>query len=717
MNKKTLFKTCTLLSLPALLSACGQNASSGSSAPLPSQYSVTPASEESMVPASQESQVSSSEGSLAPTTPLTYGFYTIEEGVTDLSFIQGYPWINTSVEGVMGKIKKPAQKDDFYAHTNYEAMKDVAVPEGGMQAGGYFDTQVAKNVENLNALFTKKGTELEAIAKTLIEGGKDSIKAEVETLLSADEAAIRSIFASSSMFRGISKFFDVGHVTQHDEIGVCFYEGKRVMGLPYFVKLVGEFSLEQMKTDLATCAAAEGINENLETRIGAAMDSLFAILKAAKAADNKTTHVSTLGSLDNVFKGIFNPKKALQELGVENEREVTYTDYELSIAGQFDAMVEAGEINVLRDILAVCKIADGRFLLGIDEYKEKISGKLASLTGLTGQSPEFPEGSSDEDIARAFIERMYPEAVKRAYIDAYVSEMSRQKVTELVSDVIEEYHNVFRSADWLSQDAINKTIEKLDAMDYTVFYDEDYVSTTPFTVETGEDAYETFDDYNYYVVSNLASGIFSNDEIGEEKMDTVNAFYVPNKNSFMLCHGYCSSFIDSEDLSKETLYGLLGVTIGHEISHGFDITGSLYDKDGKKQEWWSPEDREAFNGKVAKLASFYNTKLRCFNDVPNNGENIAGEVIADMGGMKVITNLAEKEESFDYPEFYTSFATCFGSVFTKDIAKNIVAHDPHPLSHLRGNVTVAQFERFRKTFDIKPGDGMYIAPEDVVTVW
>ena len=254
-------------------------------------------------------------------------------------------------------------------------------------------------------------------------------------------------------------------------------------------------------------------------------------------------------------------------------------------------------------------------------------------------------------------------------------------------------------------------------MNYTVFYDDDYVSVSPYAVKEGGDAYDAFVGYGYYVASQAAAGVISNDEIGTESVDTVNAFYVPAKNSFMVCHGICSSFIDDSNLSKETLYGLLGITIGHEISHGFDSTGSLYDKDGTKQEWWSPKDRESFNEKVDKLTHFYDTKLRCFNDVPNNGKNVSGEVIADMGGVRVMTNLAEKEPGFDFDKFYSSYSSAFGFTFAEWIARNVVANEAHPLPHLRLNVTLAQFERFRKTYDIKPTDGMYIAPEDVVAIW
>ena len=67
---------------------------------------------------------------------LKYRFYTIEDGIEDLSFIEGYPWINTSIEGVMGKIKRPEAKDDFFAYVNYDYLKDYKLPEGKDKFGG-----------------------------------------------------------------------------------------------------------------------------------------------------------------------------------------------------------------------------------------------------------------------------------------------------------------------------------------------------------------------------------------------------------------------------------------------------------------------------------------------------------------------------------------------------------------------------------------------------
>ena len=301
-----------------------------------------------------------------------------------------------------------------------------------MQEGGFFAAQALKIAENLDALFARKDNGLSALSKAIIAGGKASVKAEIEGLLASDETATRSIYASSAMFQRISKFFEIGHITDHEEIGIDFYQNQHVPGLPYLIDVVGASSLASIKADLLLVAEAEGLGEGLAPRIEAALQAIATILEKAKDADRQEKHVNTLASLDTVFGGVFNPKKALKELGVKDEQKVTYTDYIVSIAEGFDLLAQAGQWNVLRDILAVCQIADGRFLLGIKDYQEKISGKLAAMFGLSGQTPEFPEGSTDEEIARVFIEKIYPETVKRAYYDTFVTKASRDKVTNLI---------------------------------------------------------------------------------------------------------------------------------------------------------------------------------------------------------------------------------------------------------------------------------------------
>ena len=94
-----------------------------------------------------------------------------------------------------------------------------------------------------------------------------------------------------------------------------------------------------------------------------------------------------------------------------------------------------------------------------------------------------------------------------------------------------------------------------------------------------------------------------------------------------------------------------------------------------------------------------------------------GEVIADMAGMKCILELAAKKPDFDYDSFFRQYATIWRQHLLPSEAIRRVAIDSHAMNYMRINATLAQYDDFVRFYDIQPGDGMYIAPEDRVAVW
>ena len=99
-----------------------------------------------------------------------------------------------------------------------------------------------------------------------------------------------------------------------------------------------------------------------------------------------------------------------------------------------------------------------------------------------------------------------------------------------------------------------------------------------------------------------------------------------------------------------------------------------------------------------------------------NGKNVSGEAIADMGAVKCMLNIAKAKPDFDYDLFFRTYAKFWRCQNELAVEKALV-DDVHPLGFLRTNVTLAQFEEFQKTYDIQPGDGMYVAPEKRINVW
>ena len=181
----------------------------------------------------------------------------------------------------------------------------------------------------------------------------------------------------------------------------------------------------------------------------------------------------------------------------------------------------------------------------------------------------------------------------------------------------------------------------------------------------------------------------------------VNAFYEPKENSINIMAGILNGEIYNEDMSYEQMLGGIGTVIGHEISHAFDTDGAQFDRDGVVSNWWTDEDYAAFRARAAKLAAWYDGFIP-YEGVAYPGKQVQGEVIADMGGVKCMLGIAARREDFDYDAYYLLA---------------VISMDVHPLNYMRVNATLAQFDEFAGCYGIRPGDGMYIAPEDRVAVW
>ena len=169
-------------------------------------------------------------------------------------------------------------------------------------------------------------------------------------------------------------------------------------------------------------------------------------------------------------------------------------------------------------------------------------------------------------------------------------------------------------------------------------------------------------------------------------------------------------------MSREELYGGIGTIIGHEISHAFDTNGAQFDKDGNYNNWWTEEDFDAFRARAQKLIDYYDG-MTVFGDEKINGARIHTEAIADMTGLKAMLLLASKEDNFDYKLFFESYANLWKKIGTYESVFMLLTQDEHPLNYIRVNSCAQQFDEFYETFDVKEGDGMYLAPEDRVLVW
>ncbi|MBQ3790838.1 MAG: FtsX-like permease family protein [Lachnospiraceae bacterium] len=315
--------------------------------------------------------------------------------------------------------------------------------------------------------------------------------------------------------------------------------------------------------------------------------------------------------------------------------------------------------------------------------------------------------------------------VSKLYADTWLKEEDRETVSALVDEIMAEYHGIIEEADFLSEATRKEALAKLETMKKHVMYPDDW---TPFCYDdlditppeeggTFWDAYIALERYDRLKsIEEYQKPV--NKELWSSAPDSAptstNCAYDPSTNSIYICGAYVKARYRS-DSSKEELYALVGRTIGHEIGHAFDYNGSKYDKDGNRKNWWTDEDAERFRKKNEKLA-MYLSSIHPWEGNYTRGNIKTGEAAADMTGMKCILRLAEKDPAFDYDRFFRAYAHGWLTRETPETAR-IYLDDPHPMNYQRVNVTLQQFDEFLSFYDIKEGDGMYLAPEKRVSIW
>ena len=181
------------------------------------------------------------------------------------------------------------------------------------------------------------------------------------------------------------------------------------------------------------------------------------------------------------------------------------------------------------------------------------------------------------------------------------------------------------------------------------------------------------------------------------------------------------------DLQKSDAWNLggIGSAIGHEITHGFDTDGRMYDSKGNYKNWWSKEDEESYDKLTEKIVTLFDKEEYMEGKI--NGNLTLSENLADLGGMAIALEalhaLLAKETATPaqrkqaYRDFFTSYATSWRNKDRAKKAKESLYTDVHSPAMFRVNKIVVQFQEFYDAFDIKANDPGWIDPKDRTMLW
>ncbi len=317
--------------------------------------------------------------------------------------------------------------------------------------------------------------------------------------------------------------------------------------------------------------------------------------------------------------------------------------------------------------------------------------------------------------------------VGKIYVAKYFPAESKKRMEELVGNLRIALNESIKNLDWMSKETKLKAEEKLAAINLKVGYPNVWIDYS--SVEIGDNYIQNTwncSAFSYRRNLNKIGKPVDREEWGMNPQ-TINAYYSPNMNEIVFPAAILQPPFFNAKADDAVNYGSIGVIIGHEMTHGFDDQGRLYDKDGNLHNWWTEEDAKNFKKKTQILVNQYNNYIE-LDSLHVNGELTLGENIADNGGLFIsyaaLQKSYEKNGKPEDIEGLTSdqrFLISYGQVWRQNIRpKTLMRHlqeDVHSPGDARVNAGVANLSWWYKAFNIKKTDKFYIAPENRAKIW
>ena len=321
------------------------------------------------------------------------------------------------------------------------------------------------------------------------------------------------------------------------------------------------------------------------------------------------------------------------------------------------------------------------------------------------------------------------EAVGQMYVAKYFPESDKARVETMVANIQKAFSKHIEALDWMGQETKAKAQEKLAAFTVKIGYPNKWKDYTTLQVDPAKSYWANVVEANRWYTMDEMSEVGK--PVDREKWlmspQTVNAYYMPTTNEICFPAAILQPPFYNPNADDAVNYGAIGVVIAHEMTHGFDDQGSQFDKDGNMSDWWTAEDRAAFEKKTQVLVDQFNA-IEILPGLYADGKFSLGENIADQGGLRLaFTGLTDYAWAEGRPEdidgftgeqrFYIGYATLWAQNITDKEKENLTKNDVHSLGRNRVNATLRNIQSWYDAFNVTEKDAMYMPAEERVVIW
>ncbi|QQM27485.1 M13 family metallopeptidase [Elizabethkingia sp. M8] len=636
-------------------------------------------------------------------------------------------------------------QDDFFNYVNGGWLKTAKIPSDKSSWGSF--NQLREDTDNNSMNILKEilkskypagseGQKIQALYTTYTDWTKRNalgispIKADLDKVDAIKDLKSFQQYIDQATLTGDNPFYGwgAGADMKNSKMNAVYLGGPRLgLGKDYYQKEneANTAILADYKNYITTLLGVIGYQNSASVAqnvLDFEKKMAKTLLTNEQARDaNLRYNPKTVAELPALVKNVDLPDY-LKTVGVNTDKVIIG---EINYYKNLDSFINQENLPLIKDYLKYRIIASNAS--NLDQKLDDIQFNFYSKR-MQGQQ----EQRSMDKRGLSFVNGIVGEAFGKLYVEKYFPAEAKAEMVVLVDYVKKAFASRIKKLDWMSSVTKEKALDKLNKFTVKVAYPDKWKDYSKLTLKSDADGGSLYS--NLQEISNwqYQKGL---EKVGKpvDKTEwgmtpqTVNAYYSSSNNEIVFPAAILQPPFFNFKADAAVNFGGIGAVIGHEISHGFDDSGSRFDGDGNLNNWWTDEDRKKFEAATQKLGAQYDT----YEPVKGshvNGKFTMGENIGDLGGVNVAYealqmylkdkgNPGKISDLTQDQRFFMSWATVWRTLSTDQYKVNQVKTDPHSPGEYRAFAPLVNVDAFHNAFDIKPGDKLYKKPEDRIKIW
>ena len=636
-------------------------------------------------------------------------------------------------------------QDDFFNYVNGGWLKTAKIPSDKSSWGSF--NQLREDTDNNSMNILKEilkskypagseGQKIQALYTTYTDWTKRNalgispIKADLDKVDAIKDLKSFQQYIDQATLTGDNPFYGwgAGADMKNSKMNAVYLGGPRLgLGKDYYQKEneANTAILADYKNYITTLLGVIGYQNSASVAqnvLDFEKRMAKTLLTNEQARDaNLRYNPKTVAELPALVKNVDLPDY-LKTVGVNTDKVIIG---EINYYKNLDPFINQENLPLIKDYLKYRIIASNAS--NLDQKLDDIQFNFYSKR-MQGQQ----EQRSMDKRGLSFVNGIVGEAFGKLYVEKYFPAEAKAEMVVLVDYVKKAFASRIKKLDWMSSVTKEKALDKLNKFTVKVAYPDKWKDYSKLTLKSDADGgslYSNLQEISKWQYQKSLEKVGKPVDKTEWGMtpQTVNAYYSSSNNEIVFPAAILQPPFFNFKADAAVNFGGIGAVIGHEISHGFDDSGSRFDGDGNLNNWWTDEDRKKFEAATQKLGAQYDT----YEPVKGshvNGKFTMGENIGDLGGVNVAYealqmylkdkgNPGKISDLTQDQRFFMSWATVWRTLSTDQYKVNQVKTDPHSPGEYRAFAPLVNVDAFHNAFDIKPGDKLYKKPEDRIKIW